>query len=336
MKIIYPIVIFMYHTLIRCVAPFHKKARLYVQGRKGWQRQLKDKLDRNGHYLWFHCASLGEFEQGRPVIEAIREDFPQYKIALTFFSPSGYEVRKNYPLADYVGYLPADTPKNAALFLDLLHPEAAFFVKYEFWYHYITLLRDRAIPLYLISGIFRKEQLFFSHMPWSGWFGEILKSFTRLFVQDEASAALLSSIGIDRYIVTGDTRFDRVAVIANSSQPLPVVDKFSEGRPLLVAGSTWKPDEELIVPFLNSQQGWKFILVPHEVSVANINRLTSMLKKPWVLWSRLREEEARDYEVLVVDKVGLLSSQYSRSCHIWNAHHFRAQLPQIQRGLPAH
>lgn len=310
MKVLYNLAIFMYHILMRCAVPFHKKARLYVLGRKGWQEQLRNKLVSEGHYLWFHCASLGEFEQGRPLIEAIRKEYPRFKIMLTFFSPSGYEVRKKYPLADYVGYLPADTPRNAALFLDILRPEAVFFVKYEFWYNYIAQLKSREIPLYLVSGIFRKEQMFFSRMPWGGWFREMLKSFTRLFVQDEASAALLSSIGISRFTVSGDTRFDRVAAIANSSQPLPVVDKFSEGKPLLVAGSTWKPDEELLVPFLNSRHGWKFILVPHEVNAPNINRLTALLKKPWVLWSQVREEEAKDYEVLVVDKVGLLSSLY--------------------------
>ncbi len=310
MKTIYSFVIWVYHMLIRCAAPFHGKARLYIRGRKGWERQLREKVDSEGRYLWFHCASLGEFEQGRPVIEDLHEHYPHYKIALTFFSPSGYEVRKNYALADYVGYLPADNPVNASLFLDILRPEAAFFVKYEFWYFYISQLRKRSIPLYLVSGIFRKEQPFFSPMPWGKWFRELLGSFTRLFVQDEASARLLSSAGINQFTITGDTRFDRVAAIANSSQSLPVVDKFSEGKPVLVAGSTWKPDEELIVPFLNSHPGWKFIVVPHEVSDANINRLTSMLKKRWVLWSRITEEDAALYEVLIVDKVGLLSSLY--------------------------
>ena len=310
MKLLYDIAVFFYHFFIRVMAPFHPKARLFVRGRRGWQGKLKEKRDPDSSWIWFHCASLGEFEQGRPVIEAIGRARPGYKIAITFFSPSGYEIRKNYSQAAFVGYLPEDTPRNAAMFLDTLQPAIAFFVKYEFWYHYIDGLKNRNIPLFLVSGIFRKEQLFFSRMPWGGWFRDLLKAFPRHFVQDENSAALLNSIGIDDVTISGDTRFDRVASIAESSQPVPVVEKFCEGKPVLIAGSTWKPDEELLVPFINSREGWKFILVPHEVSPGNINRLVHMLKNPPLLMSRAAETDLTRYQVLIIDSVGLLSSLY--------------------------
>ncbi len=310
MKFLYNAAILFYHLAIRVASPFHHKARLFVEGRKGWLSGLKEKRDPAATYLWFHCASLGEFEQGRPVMEAIRQKFPRYKIALTFFSPSGYEVRKNYPGADYVGYLPVDTPGNARLFIDTLHPAMAFFVKYEFWFNYISGLKKRGIPLYLVSGIFRKEQLFFSRMPWGNWFRGMLESFTHLFVQDEDSAVLLKSAEVSHYTISGDTRFDRVALLANSSQPVPIVEKFSDGKPVLIAGSTWNPDEELLVPFIEAEEGWKFIIVPHEVTPGNINRLTRLLKKEPLLFSQATPANIDHHDVLIVDTVGLLSSLY--------------------------
>lgn len=310
MQCLYNAVLFLYHLAIRMAALFHPKARLFIEGRREWHSRLKGKRDPQATYIWFHCASLGEFEQGRPVIEAIRQQFPRYKIALTFFSPSGYEVRKNYPGADYVGYLPVDTPGNARRFIDTLDPAMVFFIKYEFWVNYISFLKARAIPLYLVSGIFRKEQLFFSRMPWGKWFRGILKNFTHIFVQDEDSAALLSSIGTGNFTVSGDTRFDRVAAIAKSSQPVPIVEKFSAGKPVLIAGSTWNRDEELLVPFIEGQENWKFIIVPHEVTPGNINRLTRLLKKEPLLFSQATPENITLHDVLVVDTVGLLSSLY--------------------------
>jgi 3-deoxy-D-manno-octulosonic-acid transferase len=310
MSVLYNAIIFLYHLIIRMMIPFSEKAELFYSGRKNWLSRLNASLDHQAHYIWFHCASLGEFEQGRPVIEAVRNSFPQFKIVLTFFSPSGYEIRRNYPLADIVCYLPADTKHNAASFIDAVCPEKVFFVKYEFWYNYVTALKKRNIPLYLISGIFRRDQRFFSKMPWGSWFRLSLRPFTHFFVQDEFSAKLLSGIGFQNYTVSGDTRFDRVAAIAKSSKLFPIVDKFTGGKPVLIAGSTWKPDEELIVPFINEQQGLKFIIAPHEVTAQNIYRLIQMLKKPPVLFSDISEKEILDFEVIIVDSIGILSSLY--------------------------
>ncbi len=310
MTIIYNAGIFFYHLLIRILVPFNKKARLYYTGRKNWLSSFRASIDSSARYIWFHCASLGEFEQGRPVIEAVRKELPQYRIILTFFSPSGYEVRKNYPLADVVCYLPADTPRNAFLFIDTVRPETVFFIKYEFWYNYIKQLKKRGIPLFLISGIFRKNQVFFTKMPWGRWFREMLRAFTHFFLQDQGSADLLSGIGIEVCTVSGDTRFDRVATIANSSQPVPIVEKFSEGNPVLVAGSTWNPDEELLVPFINNYAGMKFIIAPHEVTRGNINKLVQMLKKPVILFSQATESKIGSFDVMIIDSVGILSSLY--------------------------
>jgi 3-deoxy-D-manno-octulosonic-acid transferase len=310
MRVIYDASIFLYHLLIRILVPFNKKAKLYIQGRENWLAGLQASIDKDSRYIWFHCASLGEFEQGRPVMEAIRRMYPQYKLILSFFSPSGYEIRKNYPLADVVCYLPADTSRNATLFIDTIHPEKVFFIKYEFWYHFLRTLAEKKIPVYLVSGIFRKSQRFFSKMPWGAWFRQIPGYFTHIFLQDEGSAELLSEIGTRNLTISGDTRFDRVASIAKSSQLFPVVDKFMDGKPLVIAGSTWEPDEDLLVPFINKQTGLKFIIVPHEISPPHLNRLTRMLKKPAVLFSQLNEADIHLSDVIIVDSIGLLSGLY--------------------------
>lgn len=310
MEVLYNILLSLYHFAIVIVMPFSPKARLFILGRKNWQSRLKTAIDPGGRYIWFHCASLGEFEQGRPVIEAIRNKHPEYKLLLSFFSPSGYEIRKNYPLADVVCYLPVDTPRNAALFLDIFHPEKVFFVKYEFWYNFIRQIEIRKIPLFLVSGIFRNNQRFFGNKPWNKWFRRSLRPFTRFFVQDQHSAGLLEAAGFTNWTISGDTRFDRVADILKSSQQYPVVDKFKDGKPVLIAGSTWKPDEELLVPFINGQDELKFIIAPHEVTPQNINRLVGMLKKPVVLFSRINETEIEKAEVILVDSIGILSSLY--------------------------
>lgn len=310
MTILYNAGIFLYHLVLRMVSPFNHKALLYLRGRVNWEQSLRSVVGNHPGYIWIHCSSLGEFEQGRPLIEAIRKDYPQRRILLTFFSPSGYEIRKNYPLADIVFYLPSDTRRNAELFISIVKPEMVFFVKYEFWYHYIMTLRKSGTPLFLVSGIFRKGQVFFTGMPWGRWFRGMLRSFTHLFVQDTGSAGLLSGIGITKCSVSGDTRFDRVAALAAGSQPVPIVDKFSSGTPVLVAGSTWKPDEELLVPFIEAHPGLKYIIVPHEVSKANINRLMLMLKNKAILYSQATESNVGRFEILVIDTVGLLSSLY--------------------------
>jgi 3-deoxy-D-manno-octulosonic-acid transferase len=310
MTIVYRLGIFFYGLLIRVYALLNAKAKQFVEGRKNWERTLNNNIDAKSSYLWFHCASLGEFEQGRPVIEEIKNRFPKYKIALTFFSPSGYEIRKNYEQADIVMYLPLDTKKNARKFLNTLNPEKAFFVKYEFWYHYISGLKARNIPLYLISGIFRENQQFFKNTPWGKWYRKMLLGFNHIFIQNEQSTELLRKIGITNFTMAGDTRFDRVAAIAKSAKKFKNVEKFTANTLAVIAGSTWKPDEELLAAFINNSKNIKFIIAPHEVSPTNINRIHQLLKKPAISFSQVQNSNIDNYDVLVIDSVGLLSSLY--------------------------
>ena len=309
MILLYKTGIFFYSLLIHFYSIFNEKARFFVRGRKNWEEILAQKIDTKSKYIWFHCASLGEFEQGRPVIEELKLRFPEYKIVLTFFSPSGYEIRRNYPLADVVAYLPMDTKRNASTFLNIVKPEKAFFVKYEFWYFYISELNTRKIPLYIISAIFRENQQFFKNTPWGSWYRKLLNQVDHLFVQNEKSGELLKTIGLSNFTVSGDTRFDRVAAIAKSSKEIPIVDKFKGDSLLVIAGSTWKPDEELLAEFIN-QSSIKFIIVPHEVSANNINRIHQLLKKPAISFSKINETEIDKFQVLIIDSVGLLSSLY--------------------------
>lgn len=310
MNILYDLFLFGYRIMVRVASLFNEKARLFVNGRKDWKKKLSGLKEGEAEFIWVHCASLGEFEQGRPVIEAIADSHPEYRIVLTFFSPSGYEIRKNYEKAAIVAYLPLDSRSNAKEFLDLVNPRMAVFVKYEFWRHYVSGLKQRNIPLYLVSAIFRKEQPFFRNNLFGRWYRGILSDFTRLFVQDQDSIDLLNGIGIRNCTISGDTRFDRVLAIANSSQPIPLVDKFAAGNKVVVAGSTWKPDEELLARFINDNQDVKFIIAPHEVSETNINRLLQLLKKPAIRFSHANELQIIDCQVLVIDSVGLLSSIY--------------------------
>jgi len=310
MAFIYNLGIFFYILAIRLVAPFNEKARLFIRGRRGWQAKLKGQINPGERYLWFHCASLGEFEQGRPVIEEIKSRFPDYKILLTFFSPSGYEIRKNYNLADVVCYLPSDTRKNAKEFLEITRPEKVFFVKYEFWYNYFLQLKKADIPFFIISAIFRENQLFFKKNPVGKWYRNLLFLVSHFFVQDEKSGQLLAEAGLGNYTIAGDTRFDRVSKIAAQAKPLPVVEKFRDGKLCVVVGSSWKPDEELIIPYINQSEGIKFIIAPHEVSAANVNRILQQLEKPAVKYSAATEKDIETKQVLIIDSIGLLSSLY--------------------------
>lgn len=300
----------MYSLFAHVLSFFNEKARLFVNGRKNWRKILSEKKDSGARYIWMHCASLGEFEQGRPVIEEIKNQFPDYKIALTFFSPSGYEIRKDYELADIVMYLPLDTKQNAKDFLELLKPEKAFFVKYEFWYNYISEMWKRKIPLFIISAIFRENQQFFKDTPWGKWYRKMLYRFEHIFVQNETSAKLLESIGINNYTVSGDTRFDRVASIAKGFKNFPIVEKFKGNSQLIVAGSTWRPDEELLAEFINQNTQVKIIFAPHEVSDININRLTQMLKTSVARFSQIEKYDVEKLQVIIVDSMGILSSLY--------------------------
>jgi 3-deoxy-D-manno-octulosonic-acid transferase len=310
MKFFYNISIFIYSVLIRLAAPFNIKARQISEGRNQVFAGIKEKIKYDKPIIWVHCASLGEFEQGRPLIEAIRKQHPEYRIFLTFFSPSGYEIRKNYELVDYIFYLPSDTKGNAGKLIDLIRPEKVFFVKYEFWFHYIRELKKRQVPLYLVSAIFRPDQQFFKNTPWGKWYRQMLFGFSHFFVQDEKSVELLGSIGLTNVTRAGDTRFDRVAEIARNGKVIPLVEKFKGNSLLVVAGSTWKPDEELLVQFIHKNPGIKFIIAPHETKAGNIDRLINLLKTPVICYTDSTEDKVINKQVMIVDTIGILSSIY--------------------------
>lgn len=258
--------------------------------------------------VWFHAASLGEFEQGRPVMEALKKSRPDTKIILTFFSPSGYEIRKNYQGADYIYYLPSDTPRHARRFVELVRPDAAVFIKYEYWYHYLKQLHLRQIPVYLISAIFRKEQPFFKW--WGGLHRQMLRFFTRLFIQDSESARLLSSIHIEAFEQTGDTRFDRVKQIADEARNIEIVEKFLNGQPAIVCGSTWPPDEDLLLEYINRDSSrFKWIIAPHEIGESHVKNILNKCHKKAVRYSEETADWA-DADILLIDCIGLLSSVY--------------------------
>ncbi|MCX6325086.1 MAG: 3-deoxy-D-manno-octulosonic acid transferase [Bacteroidia bacterium] len=308
MKVLYNIGILIFSALAYLISPFNFKASLWVKGRKKWAERIKDTIKPEDRTVWIHCASLGEFEQGRPVIEAIKKEMPDLKIVLTFFSPSGYEIRKNYPNADCISYLPADTPENVAKFISLVNPQFVIFVKYEFWNNYISLLYKSNIPLYLISAIFRPEQHFFK---WYGsFFRGMLKKFERIFVQDQRSFDLLSEIGMENISLAGDTRFDRVIQIAGTAKDIPQLEQFRGDEKMFLAGSSWKQDEEIIAQYINKFPGrMKWVFAPHEIDKPNIERLVKLLKVSVVRFSEFNEDSA-DARVLIIDNIGMLSSAY--------------------------
>ena len=309
MIILYSIGIRAYYCAILIATLFSKKARLWIRGRKNIFNLIKMKVGPSDKLYWFHAASLGEFEQGRPVIEAVKKTDDSIKIILTFFSPSGYEVRKTYDKADYIFYLPIDTKKNALRFLKLINPAKVFFIKYEFWYHYLNQLQKKNIPSYLISANFRQDQIFFR---WYGkWFRRILCKFTHIFVQNKLSEQLLEYAGLNDVTVSGDTRFDRVAEIARQSKKIAPVEEFRQNDMVIIGGSTWHKDEELLVRFINStDHKIKYILAPHVISTANINRLEKSIEKPVVKYSSAGINDIRNYQVLIIDNIGMLSSLY--------------------------
>lgn len=308
MKLIYNLGILVYTEIAGVVSLFNHKARLLVNGRKNWYEMLKQKIDPGSEYIWIHCASLGEFEQGRPVIETIKKEKPDLKIILSFFSPSGYEIRKNYPLADIICYLPSDTPGNAKKFIDLIDPVFVIFVKYEFWYNFLSTLKGKGIPIYLISAIFREDQPFFK---WYGtFFRNMLRMFRMIYVQDDQSLELLKMAGMENVVVAGDTRFDRVVQIAASAGEIVQLDIFRGNEKLFIAGSSWKPDEEIIARYINSYPGrMKWVFAPHETDKPNIDRLVRLFKVDVVRYSEFSELR-KDARVLIIDNIGMLSSAY--------------------------
>ena len=305
----YNVVIFLYLCGVAIVSLFNEKVRKMWRGERQAIRTIKEKIDPNAQYVWFHAASLGEFEQGRPLMEQLRREHPEYKILLTFFSPSGYEVRKNYAGADIICYLPLDTITNARRFLRTIRPVMAFFIKYEFWYNYLHILRHRGVPVYSVSSIFRPGQVFFR------WYGQqysrVLKCFTHFFVQNEVSRELLSTIGIDNVTVVGDTRFDRVLQIKEAAKQLPVVEQFKGNSKCFIAGSSWQPDEEIFIPWLNEHKDWKVIIAPHVIGEDHLQQIEKMLAgRKVVRYTEATEAHVEDAEVLVVNCFGLLSSIY--------------------------
>ncbi len=281
------------------------------QGRgQQFERLLQAFAGNEAPVVWFHCASLGEFEQGRPVMEAFREAFPKYKILLTFFSPSGYEVRKNYAGADYIFYLPLDSQRNAEMFIKIVQPELAVFVKYEFWHYYLQTLRQRSIPVLSISAIFRPDQVFFK--PYGGFYRNILQNFTHIYTQNQRSLELLQNISIKQTSIAGDTRFDRVLQTAASIKSIPLVEAFSAGQQVFMIGSSWPADMEVLLPLISKyKKSIKFIIAPHEIHESGISTLVQQLGEGTVCFSQAREAEVAKYNVLVIDNIGMLSALYS-------------------------
>ena len=310
MRVIYNFALHLFAFFIEFASFFNKKARTTRLGQWRTNGILRDKIDRNAQYIWFHAASLGEFEQGRPLMETIRKQYPHYKILLTFFSPSGYKVCKDYEGADVICYLPFDTFYKVHKFLHLANPVMAIFIKYEFWYNYLVELKNRNIPTYLVSGIFRRGQFFFKG--YGKWYRRALRCFDRLFVQDEASARLLADCGITNVSVCGDTRIDRVLEVQRQARSLPVVEQFvgEGGQSVLVAGSTWPLDEDVILPYFNAHPELKLIIAPHEIHREHLSAIEHQLKRPFVRLSEANEQTVVGMDCLIVDGFGLLSSIY--------------------------
>ncbi len=310
MRYVYNFVIWLYWQVAKLLALFgNEKIRLFVEGRKNWEQNLASKVEQGARYIWFHVASLGEFEQGRPVMERIKAEHPDVKILLTFFSPSGYEIRKNYAGADVICYLPMDTMSNARKLVDMFNPEVAVFVKYEYWINYLTELNKRNIPVYMISAIFLPTQAFFKW--WGGWYRGVLKCFKHLFVQDAQSVDLLKSIGVTNVTACGDTRFDRVLAISKTAKQLPVVEAFKHGeKPMLIAGSSWPKDEEILAAYFNGKSA-RLIIAPHEIHESHVKEIISRFpQKKCVRYTQTNEVEAASADVLIIDCIGLLSSIY--------------------------
>ena len=308
---IYNLIIYLYLLGVAVYSRFNEKVRKMWRGERDAFRVLREKVDPSAQYVWFHAASLGEFEQGRPLMEQLRRDHPEYKILLTFFSPSGYEVRKNYEGADIICYLPLDTITNARRFLRTIRPVMAFFIKYEFWYNYLHILKHRGVPVYSVSSIFRPDQVFFK---WYGrQYGRVLHCFTHFFVQNEISKELLAKIGITDVSVVGDTRFDRVLQIKEAAKQLPIVEEFVSNNKegVFVAGSSWPPDEEIFIKYFNQHPEWKLIIAPHVIGEDHLRQIEKLLEGRKVLrYTSAAEKMVNDYDVLIINCFGLLSSIY--------------------------
>jgi len=309
MRFLYQIGIQILAFLLPISKYFSTKMKLFVDGRKQSFSILKNNIQSNQKYIWLHVASLGEYEQGLPIMETFKKEYPEYKIVLTFFSPSGYEIRKNNKVADVTLYLPLDTQSNVEQFLNLVKPKMVFFIKYEFWPNYLYELKKRNIPTYLISGIFRENQFFFKS--YGGFYREALKAFDHLFVQNESSKKLLSTIGFTNVTVHGDTRFDRVAQIVERVQPLPFIEKFKNNTTTIVIGSSWIDDEDVYLPYLNQSENIKFIIAPHNIKEDEISRLISKINNKVIRFTNYKEEDLASADVFVIDTIGILTQIYA-------------------------
>lgn len=310
MGILYQIGIQTASLLLPISSLFSSKMKLFINGRKESFSVLKQKINPNKKYVWFHVASLGEYEQGLPVMEALKKQQPELGIVLTFFSPSGYEIRKNNNIADVTLYLPLDTKANVTNFLNLVKPTQAFFIKYEFWPNYLSELKNRNIPTFLISGIFRENQLFFK--PYGGFYREALKAFTHFFVQNETSKQLLNQLHFTNVTVNGDTRFDRVAQILEKDNQLNFIETFKNNTKTIVIGSSWPQDEAFLIPYINeNKQNVKFIIAPHNIKEDQIQNIKNQLKKSVVLFSERKGKNLADFDVFIIDTIGILTKIYS-------------------------
>jgi len=309
MKFFYQISIYFYYCIVNIASIFNPKAKLWIDGRKNVFSILREKIKTGDKIIWFHCASLGEFEQGRPLLEKIKKEHPDFKVVVTFFSPSGFEVVKNYKEADCICYLPIDSSSNAKKFLDIVQPEMVFFVKYEFWYFFLNELNKRSISTYLVSAVFRKEQPFFKW--YGGWYLNILNNFTHIFTQNKLSLELLKSYSINNTSYSGDTRFDRV--FENSLQPkkMPIIEAFKQNKTIIIAGSSWETEEEIFATYINnSNQDVKFIIAPHEVKETHIFAIEKLLKRKSVRYSNATCDNVFSAQVLIVDNIGILANTY--------------------------
>ena len=308
----YNLAIYLYLLGVAVYSRFNEKVRKMWRGERDAFRILREQVDPNARYVWFHAASLGEFEQGRPLMEQMKREHPDIKILLTFFSPSGYEVRKNYEGADIICYLPLDTITNARRFLRTVRPEMAFFIKYEFWYNYLHILKHRNVPVYSVSSIFRDGQVFFR---WYGrQYGKVLKCFTHFYVQNEKSKELLNKIGLTNVTITGDTRFDRVLQIKEQAKQLPVIEQFTKGQKVFIAGSSWQPDEDIFIKYFNEHRDWKLVIAPHVIGEDHLQQIEKLLEgRKVVRYTDVSEnsKDLEDAEVLIINCFGLLSSIYN-------------------------
>ena len=310
MLFLYNLVISIAGFFLKIIALFSPKIKLFVEGRKNVFAILEEKIKPTDKTIWFHSASLGEYEQGLPVIEKIKEKYPSHKIIVTFFSPSGYEVRKNNTVADITIYLPLDTKKNAKRFLKLVHPEMVFFIKYEFWLNYLKELKTDKTPVFLISGIFRDNQMFFKW--YGGFYRKALETFTYFFVQNESSKEKIEAIGFHNVIVSGDTRFDRVNAILERDNSLDFIQTFKNNQTTIIIGSSWPKDESLLINYINqASENIKFIIAPHNIKADQISNLKSQITKSTLLFSEKENKNPADYNVFIIDTVGILTKIYS-------------------------